>query len=67
MSGDLIENHHIKGMTKKEVFELLGKPTLDYENSISYNLGYSENGVDNGALILVFKEDTVYKINLYGG
>lgn len=56
MMNSLRENHTLKGMTKIEIIELLGKPTQIHKSSISYDLGPSKRGVNYGFLELTFNE-----------
>ncbi len=57
MMNDLRNNHKIKGKTKNEIIELLGKPDNENKNQFYYYLGYSGNGINTGSLFITFDED----------
>ena len=52
MMNSLRNNHDLKGKTKNEIINLLGKPEFEETNSeFSYYLGYSRRGINTGRLI----------------
>lgn len=54
MIDNLLENHKLKGMTKAEVFKLLGHPDRKFNSKLNYFLG-TERGlikIDNEQLIV---------------
>ena len=57
MMNDLRNNYQIKGLTKKEIIELLGTPENVINNQFSYFLGYSGTGINTGTLSLTFDEN----------
>ena len=59
MYEDLVENYLIKGMSKAEVFGLLGQPDFqNTEDMMSYNLGmWSGMRIDYDSLDLKFTDD----------
>jgi|SRR5690554_6257119 len=65
MTDDLVENYGLVGKTRNEILLLLGKPDNNIdgtENELFYDLGPCRRGIDYGALLIYFKNDTVYKV-----
>jgi hypothetical protein len=69
MYKDLVKNHLSKGMSKKDVIELLGDPDYEAEGYVlNYYLGFLGFGIDpsflrlefdkNGKLLKFYKEET---------
>ena len=68
MINDLRNNYKLKGRTKKEIIQLLGKPENELKNKFYYYLGYSGKGINTGTLTIFFAEnDVVEKIQVYQG
>lgn len=62
MSDDLIKNHNLIGKDTTEIFNLLGKESLDCYNgkcSARYVLGGCRRGIDTGTLELTFERGKV--------
>lgn len=57
MMNSLREKHPLKGMTKKEVLELLGEPESKTENEFNYYLGASKRGISTGRLTILFDDN----------
>ncbi|MCA4809993.1 hypothetical protein IF128_09595 [Empedobacter stercoris] len=57
MMNDLRNNYQIKGLTQKEIIELLGTPENIINNQFRYFLGYSGKGINTGILVLTFDEN----------
>ncbi len=56
MMNSLRNNYELKGMTKAEIIELLGKPARENNSVFSYSLGPSKRGINYGYLELLFDE-----------
>ena len=56
MIGSLRIKHRLRGLTKKEIVELLGQPENKSKTEFSYNLGMSGNGINSGILKVKFNE-----------
>lgn len=65
MVDDLIENYNLKGKTKIQIEEILGKPLQEEPNSseiYSYDLGPCGRGIDFGSLHIFFRNGKVRKV-----
>lgn len=68
MMNNLRNSYDLKGMTKNEIIELLGKPELESEIEYSYCLGMAKRGIDTGTLTIKFDEkEKVIKYNVRRG
>lgn len=67
MRNDLIENHKLKGLSHKEIIDLLGEPEKEFKNQFRYNLGPARKGINYGTLILEFKNETVSNYQIISG
>jgi hypothetical protein len=67
MIHDLTEKYKLKGMQKEEIKKLLGTPSSEYENEISYYLGMTGHGINTGSLNLKFKNGIVIDYNVHQG
>ena len=56
MMNSLRNNYKLKGMTKAEITELLGKPDSETKSDFGYYLGYSKRGINTGSLTIKFNE-----------
>ena len=68
MLDDLINNHHLKGKTHKEIRDLLGEPDNGFTNSSDnyyYDLGPCRRGIDFGGLSIEFKKGIVTRCEKY--
>ncbi len=63
MMSDLTSDYDLKGMSVKEVEELLGKPDQEYKDGYAYYLGLL--GIDTGRLFLTVRNGVVmdYKVS----
>lgn len=59
MMNDLRNNYKLKGQTKKEIIELLGKPENETKNEFYYYLGYSGKGINTGTLTVIFDGNNI--------
>ena len=60
MMNSLRNNHQLKGKTKLEIIELLGKPDEGKSNlKYRYFLGIAKHGIDTGSLIIKFNENNL--------
>ena len=50
MMNSLRNNYELKGKSKTEILQLLGKPDSETKDDFSYYLGYSKNGINTGRL-----------------
>jgi len=57
MMNSLRNNHELKGKTKTEIVQLLGKPDSKTEIRFRYYLGMAKIGIDIGTLTIKFNED----------
>lgn len=68
MMNSLRNNYELKGMTKNQIIELLGKPESKTENEFGYYLGYSKRGINTGRLTIIFdKDNTVIDYSVWDG
>lgn len=67
MHESLLKDYTLKGYSKKQVRDLLGSPNKEIINEYHYSLGYTENGIDTGTLIIKFKNDLVVNIDILRG
>lgn len=59
MMNNLRDNHELKGMTKTEIIELLGKPTSQNNSVFTYNLGPSKRGINYGYLKIFYNKNAI--------
>jgi len=59
MMNSLRKSEKLKGKTKTEIIELLGKPSREENFTFSYNLGPSKRGINYGHLDLYFNEKEI--------
>lgn len=67
MRRDLLENYSLKGQSYYEIIKLLGKPSREQENEMSYNLGPAIIGIDMGTLIIKLENKKVKSYRVYSG
>jgi hypothetical protein len=69
MMNSLRYNHKLIGMSKMEIFNLLGKPDENFTNekTFRYYLGYSHHGINTGSLIIIFENDIVKSFSVLEG
>jgi|TARA_B110000503_G_scaffold139028_1_gene226454 hypothetical protein len=67
MTHDLSHNYVLKGKTKKEIEEILGKPSSESKNEIRYYLGLTGHGINTGSLTFEFKNGRVIKFGIWQG
>lgn len=67
MMNSLRNTYELKGMSKKQILELLGEPTSKTDNEFDYNLGYSKRGISTGRLTIKFKNDKVTDFSVWDG
>lgn len=67
MRNDLIKNHKIKGLSEKELIEILGEPDVKTKDVFRYNLGPTRKGIDYGTFILKFKNKTIVNYEIVHG
>jgi hypothetical protein len=67
MTHDLSNNYELKGKTKKEIEEILGKPSSESKNEIRYYLGLTGHGINTGSLTFEFKNGRVIKFGIWQG
>ena len=64
MVNDLISNYDLVGMSKQEIFLILGKSTTQKANIYTYDLGPTGNGINYGCLILTTRNDRVVNLSI---
>jgi len=57
MMNSLRNTHELKGKTKTEITELLGKPHSETNLNYRYFLGMAKHGIDTGSLVIKFDEN----------
>ena len=67
MVKDLTSEYKLKGKTKSEIIDLLGKPESETKKEMSYYLGMSGHMIDTGSLILTIENNRVSKIRIWHG
>ncbi|MDT0648405.1 hypothetical protein RM545_17085 [Zunongwangia sp. F260] len=67
MRNDLIEDHKLKGLSQKEIIDLLGEPEKKFKDQFRYNLGPARKGINYGTLIFEFKNGTVVSYQIING
>ena len=68
MMNSLRNNYELKGMTKKQIIELLGEPESKTKIEFEYHLGYSKHGINTGRLTIKFdKDNTVSDYSVWEG
>jgi tRNA(His) 5'-end guanylyltransferase len=68
MMNSLRKNYELRGMTKTQIFELLGEPESKTEKEFGYYLGYSKRGINTGRLTIKFdKNNTVIDYSVWDG
>lgn len=67
MMNSLRNNYKLIGMSKNQIFNLLGKPDSDFstEKKFTYYLGYSKIGINTGSLIIKFENERVIEIDVW--
>ena len=65
MIADLEDDYKLKGMTDKEIIDLLGEPGTKSNIEWTYYLGMAGHGIDTGTLSLTFENNKVksYRIS----
>lgn len=63
MMNSLRKDYELKGMTKIEVIDLLGNPSINNDSIFYFNLGPSKRGINYGYLKMKF--DTSGKVEGY--
>lgn len=59
MMNSLRNNYELKGKTKVEIIELLGKPSRGNNLTFTYDLGPSKRGINYGHLKLTFNKSGI--------
>lgn len=67
MHKDLLNKYQLKGISKDSIINLLGEPNSINNNSYFYQLGATGRGINNGTMIIVFKEGSVVKVDINEG
>ncbi len=67
MMNSLRKNYELKGMSKKQILELLGEPESQTESEFFYYLGYSKLGINTGRLTIKFEKDKVVDYSVWDG
>ena len=67
MMNSLRNNYELKGMSKKQILELLGEPESQTESEFFYYLGYSKLGINTGRLTIKFEKDKVVDYSVWDG
>lgn len=67
MVYNLTEKHKLKGKTKDEIKILLGKPTNESKNEMSYYLGMTGHSINTGSLTFKFEKERVVEIKIWQG
>ena len=67
MMNSLRNNYELKGMSKKQILELLGEPESKTESEFSYYLGYANRGINTGRLTIKFKKNKVVDYSVWDG
>ena len=68
MVDDLQRNYSLLGMSKNQVFDLLGPPDTVADSEHSYYLGMARKGINTGQLRLTFGDDrAVSEVSVWDG
>lgn len=67
MRRDLMANYDLKGKSKEEIIKLLGRPSGESENQMSYSLGPAIIGIDMGTLLIKLENEKVQSYRVYSG
>ncbi|BAO56056.1 hypothetical protein [Nonlabens marinus] len=59
MMNSLRNNYELKGKSKTEIIELLGKPDSEVKTDFKYYLGMSKRGINTGSLTIEFNENGI--------
>ena len=59
MMNSLRNNYELKGKSKTEIIELLGKPDSKTKTDFRYYLGMSKRGINTGSLTIEFNENGI--------
>lgn len=59
MMNSLRNNHELKGKSKTEIIELLGKPDSETNSDFRYYLGMSKHRINTGSLTISFNENGI--------
>lgn len=67
-ADDLVDNHKLIGLSKKDVIEMLGEPESENDSTIKYYIGYSPRhiiSIDPDYLEISFKGGKAWKTIIY--
>lgn len=67
MTEDLTNDYDLKGMSRKEVIELLGEPENRTKKEFRYFLGHTRQGINTGSLIMTIEKDTITDYRIFNG
>lgn len=67
MMNSLRNNYELKGMSKKQILELLGEPESKTDSEFGYFLGYSKHGINTGQLTIKFENNEVIDYSVWDG
>ena len=67
MTNDLTKHYNLEGKTKEEIKKILGIPSSESKNEISYYLGLTGHGINTGFLSLKFEKERVIKFRIGQG
>lgn len=67
MMNSLRNNYELKGMSKKQILELLGEPESKTDSEFAYYLGYSKRGINTGRLTIKFENNKVVEYSVWDG
>ena len=68
MVSDLQRNYGLLGMSKSQVFDLLGPPDTVGDSEHSYYLGMARKGINTGQLKITFGDDqAVSEVSVWDG
>lgn len=59
MMNSLRNTYELKGKSKTEIIQLLGKPKFENKTSFRYYLGMSKRGINTGSLKIKFNEEGI--------
>lgn len=65
MHTDFLRHHHVVGMSRDELVELLGKPDTDSAKELSWDFG-QYFGADDSAIDFKLKDGKVVSYNVWG-
>jgi hypothetical protein len=61
MTNDLTKDYNLEGKTKEEIKKILGIPSNESKNEISYYLGLTGHGINTAFLSIKFEKERVIK------